>query len=229
MAIVTALVTIRPSIVWWGLLGGVVAFAVVLGYGFAVAGGRQANKPFLPPGATWKWSDSWASNLTAIITALGTVAAFFSGKLKRLVDQDIMVTYGLTTAVLLVVAACAPLAYAACQSLQGRGDEASTNPRKRLVGTWYGWCLASALTVAAVEGSLAAGGWSIWLAAHGALRWTIVAVPVLIAALVFVYAARTFHLLLESARSNNLEALTGIIAMPPSPVDEQSVPRMTLL
>jgi len=210
VVVTAATVHIEQPVVWTGLIGGLIGmFGVGLLAIAVIFEEPRKIPPGLPPGATWTWSESWASNLTALITALSAVAAVFSDSLDPLVDQSVLVTYGLTTAALLTLAACAPLAYALFQELGTKTDMGAANKDDPipLNGTWYGWILASALTVAAVEGSLAAAQCSIVLASDGALGVVVILVILLIQALVFAYAGRNFWLVMHTPQTDTLQSL----------------------
>jgi hypothetical protein len=209
---------IEPSILWWGLGGGIVALAVVLYIGAFMVPQKRDRKPDLPAGATWKWADSWATNLTGLIAALGTAAAFFSDQLKTLIDQSVLVTYGLATALLLAVAACAPVAYAAFQEVPDAvrdrkvTEEEAPEEDSGLIGTWWGWCVASSLTIFAVEGCLFAAQRGLSLTGGGALRAVVMIGIGLMQILVMVYAWRTFALVIKSAKGKVLASgLPGIV------------------
>jgi hypothetical protein len=208
--VTAATVHVEQPIVWTGLIGGLVGmFGVGLLAIAVIFEEPRRTPPGLPPAATWTWSESWASNLTALITALSAIAAVFSNSLDPLVDQSVLVTFGLTTAALLVLAACAPLAYAVFQEVGQRLDVETADPGDPipLNGTWYGWVIASALTVAAVEGSLAAAQASIVLASDGALGVVVILVIILVQALVFAYAGRTFWLVMHTPHTDSLQSL----------------------
>lgn len=198
-------VRVEPSVIEWGLWGWLLGLLIVAGIGAYITK-VKAGGPRLPAGGTWTWSDSWASNLTAILTALGAAATFVSDQLEPLVDQAVVVAFGLTAALLLVGAACAPLVYAACQVVTD--DAGDQKAGSALAGTWYGWCLASAVTVGAVEGSLSAALRSVGLTAHGGLRAAVLAVVGAIMLLVLGYAARTFWLV---HRSTERQSFQGVL------------------
>lgn len=213
-------ISIESSILWWGLGGGLIALAIVLYVGAFIVPKKGDERPELPAGATWTWSDSWATNLTALTTALGTAAAFFSDQLKTLIDQSVLVTYGLATALLLAVATCAPVAYASLQKVpdpdRKRGaltEEDTPEEDGTLVGTWWGWCVASSLTIFAVEGSLFAAQRGLVIAGGGVLRAVVMIGIGLMQILVVVYAWRTFALVIQAAKGKTLPGgLTGIVA-----------------
>ena len=73
--------------------------------------------------------------------------------------------FSITTAIMLVFAALAPVGYAAFQQYQPQeapkeGTSTSTVAREddaeEFTGTWTAWCVAAGITVFAVDGSLAA-------------------------------------------------------------------------
>lgn len=78
----------------------------------------------LPAAATWKFSDSWASNLTAVTAAGAAVFTGLSGKVSGAFSPDSLASFVVSTAVFLVVAALAPLAYAACQTVKPKQQPA---------------------------------------------------------------------------------------------------------
>lgn len=239
--VATATAHIEQPVVWAGLIGGLVGmFGVGLLALAVIFEEPRTTPPALPAGATWTWSESWASNLTAIMTVLGSLAAIFSGKLRSLVDQSVLVTYGLTTTALLVLAACAPLAYAILQEADrvpqtaGRGEDGEIRAvRGRAIplrGTWWGWALSSALTVAAVVGSLAAAQCAIVLASNDALGVVVILVIGLIQALVFGYTGRTFWLVMHTTPTRTLQSLLpGVTTERFRGVDRDPEIRMTLL
>ncbi len=231
---------IDSSILEYALWGGLGALVLVVGIGAFIVPIGADDKPALPPGAKWTWSDSWASNLTALTTSLGTVAALFSDKLKSYIDQSVLVTYGLTTALLLVIASSAPLLYASFQDVL---DPVSLDEKERkvikgaqeeesgLVGTWRGWCMASSVTIFAVEGSMFAAQRSLVLTSGGGLRVVVMVGIGLIQILVIAYAWRTFALVFKSAKGGKKIArgLQGIVSESCCGSSPVVVQRMTLM
>jgi hypothetical protein len=108
----------------WGLIGGAIA-AVLAWVWFALARIGGWGEMALPAAGQWKLSDSWASNITAIITALAAVAAIFSDDLKDVFDHRAPLVFALTTAVMLVFAALAPVGYAVLQRYQPQENQVS--------------------------------------------------------------------------------------------------------
>jgi hypothetical protein len=167
----------------------------------------------MPAAAQWKPSDSWASNLTAIITALAAVAAIFSSDLTDVFDHRAPLVFSLTTAIMLVFAALAPVGYAAFQRYQ---PERNQKGGEEFTGTWTAWCLAAGITVFAADGSLAAAI-RVVHDLHRAPWWVKVLAYVIvvgIALFLLRYAIQTYELLRKVSKSGgSVRTLTGIVTI----------------
>ncbi len=177
----------------------------------------------LPAAGQWKLSDSWASNLTAIITALAAVAAIFSSDLTDVFDHRAPLVFSLTTAMMLVFAALAPVGYAVFQQYrpqENQKDGASTSPaggeEEQFTGTWTAWCLAAGITLFAVDGSLSAAI-GVVHDLHSVPLWVMIladAVVVGIAAFLLLYAIHTYELMRNvSKHGGSVKTLTGIVTI----------------
>ena len=226
----------------WGLSGGLVLAVVVLFVAAGLARYRRhlpaAPSPVgLPAGAQWKLSDSWATNLAAIVTALAAVAGVFADKLDTVFTREAPVVFAVTTAALLCFAALAPIAYTVCQSYEpGSSDEQgsrvpSTAPVLR--GSQGGLYASSFLTLFAVLGSLS----SLFrvvadLRAVSAMPEAAFRVGVVLAiALVGLYGVRTLVWAQRYATAETgTPTLIGIVSVTCcAGRDEESVRRFSLL
>jgi hypothetical protein len=115
----------------------------------------------LAAAASWKFSDSWASNLTAVTAAAAAIFTGISDKVSGLFSTGELTGFSVGSTVFLLVAAVAPLAYAACQSRPARTNN-KTEPR----GTVFGLALSTWLTTTAVLGALSLVG----LIMHGTTK-----------------------------------------------------------
>jgi len=200
----------------WGLLGGAAA-AGAAGAWFAWTrtnrGGRVEMA--LPAAGQWKLSDSWASNLTAIITALAAVAAIFSSDLTDVFDHRAPLVYSLTTAMMLVFAALAPVGYAVLQPYKPRKNQ-KDGDGEEFTGTWRAWCLAAGITLFAADGSLASAI-GVVQDLHNAPSWAVVLADVVIgviAVFLLLYAIHTYELMRNVSRNGgSVKKLTGIVAI----------------
>jgi hypothetical protein len=252
------------SILTWGVVGGLAAAALTAlcfvavvwdpnpkpspksGASTSATIFRTLRVTWLPPGAQWKLSDSWASNLTAIITALAAVTAVFTDKLADVFENRAPVVFALTTAVMLVFAALPPIAYAVLQrqpqqALSTKGDTlaaehdapAAEDDSPSSQGTALGWCVAAVLTVFAVEGALAAA-MRVMHNVHSSSAHIEIGADIVIVAiglLVLGYAVHTFALINRTATGQgNVSSLIGIVSVSCCGRDATPTrPRMTLL
>ncbi len=254
------------SVLSWGVVGGLVVVALTAA-GTATAVSREgpsrtpdgrekrpgtralrglladSTAPTLPGGAAWRFADSWATNLTALITTGAAVAAIFSKDLDALFVGKAPLAFSLTTAILLVVAALAPVAYTVLQvlppppeatpddgqaevaaaeghgarNLSGQGVAAEDASPEDAPGTMLGWCASAALTLFAVGGSLtAAMRVSLDVVGHGAGAAVACVVLVLVIALVGLYVGRSFLTVLRATRSGGATppaSLVGFVSV----------------
>jgi len=137
----------------------------------------------LPPAATWKFNDSWATNLTGITTAGAAFAALLADKASGTFRAGTGISFGVAAGVFTVLAALAPVLYSGLQSyirdpspaereknlvsdqvmplMRLKLDEKNIpdellTPRGRLIGTPHGLIVASWVTLLSVYGSLGA-------------------------------------------------------------------------
>ncbi len=170
----------------------------------------------LPAGATFSTKDSWATDLTALIAAIGVVAAAVSDKFPDTVDQQSVLAFSVGIGMLALVATFAPIAYAA---FAGTTDAAGNEPRpaseRNPSGNAVGLLIAAFLTLTASFGSLV-GILVIVTGARvgqGTKTWIWIACLVGIG-LVAVYAGRTLLTLLEAARAKSEFArLSGMVVL----------------
>jgi hypothetical protein len=232
--------TSAATIPWADLLA-----AVVFGLGTAclivLAAAKVTRKAWpeadentnrgLAGAASWKFSDSWASNLTAVTAAGAAIFTGISDKVSGAFTPGALAGYAVTTTVFLLIAALSPLAYAACQKVEpdpdakvqgGGGPPAPAEPEHpaavtTLRGTVPGLFLATGLTIFAVMGALVATGFLVFHSTiAGWWRTLPVVALVLIAVLVGVYSVQSIRWLLADARTPRQKPPT-VPSEPPVP------------
>lgn len=149
----------------------------------------------LPAGATWTLAESWASNLTAIVTAVGLVAGVLSDKLAEIVRVGPVVAFALSSALFLAIAALAPIVYTICQT---------SHAEDGVHGTWTGWCLSAAVTLFAVDGALSSAIAATVIAADGLTVGILAGLLGLMAVLVAIYVWRSYALIVKASRPESL-------------------------
>jgi hypothetical protein len=228
-------VSVDWRVLEWGLFGGSVLAALALIVAAVWVHLQHLPSPDspegLPAGAQWKLSDSWATNLITIVTALAAVAGTFADKLGAVFVRDAPVVFAVTTAALLCFAAVAPVAYTVCQAYESASGGRSTTPV--LKGTRGGLYASSFLTLFAVMGSL-----SSLLRVLLDLRAASFSVQAgswigtgLVAVLMGIYAIRTLDWAQRYAASEvGTPALAGIVSVTCCAGREgESVRRLSLL
>ena len=235
------------DILVWGFVGGLIVVAVSTAVAMAllVRGLREpepvksvqahdgiehrvrvgvnfAQNTMLPAGAKWSFSDSWATNLTALIAATGAVAAIFLDDLKDVFGTQAPLAYMMTMSAMLVVAALAPVVYTVFQrqvaSAESKGPSndgaASTT---ELQGTLLGWCLSAAVTAYAVSGSLSAAfRFSLAIGKSSGVAWVICVAIVVVIVLVMAYVVRSFFILFRAVQPGstvNVNSLVGLVTV----------------
>jgi hypothetical protein len=216
-----------------GVTAGACALAVALSYGWSGSrnpavssphgGGtwlprKRLSRTYLPAGASWSFADSWATNLTALITATAAVAALLGGKdLGTVFERKAPLAFSLTSAVMLLVAALAPVVYTVLERAVPPSPEAATEGQRGedqdfLQGTMLGWCASAAVTLLAVEGSLSAAARCVLdvSGTHHVGRVIAFALVVLAMVLVAAYVARSFLLLLGAVQTRSGVALASM-------------------
>lgn len=73
----------------------------------------------LPAAAAWKYTDSWASNLTGLTAAFGAIVLAFSDNLSGVFRPGASAAFAVTSVELVAIAASAPLAYTLLQRYSG--------------------------------------------------------------------------------------------------------------
>jgi hypothetical protein len=183
----------------------------------------------LPAGATFSAKDSWATDLTALIAAIGVVAAAVSDKFPDTVDKRSVLAFSVGIGMLALVATFAPIAYAA---FAGTTDAEANGPspatERNPSGNAFGLLTASFLTLTASFGSLV-GILVIVTGARigvGTKTWIWIACLVGIG-LVAVYAGRTLLTLLEAARGkSDFARLSGMVVL--TCCGSEDVPRVRI-
>ncbi len=208
---------------WWigfGFAVGLVVMRAVPGVTYAVARSHlsaltdgdiiEGKIQGLPSGATWKLTDSWASNLTALVAILGTILGLTDVTKVLLDDNDVLV-FAVGNAVFLAIVGAAPTIYTACQRwLEKVGDK---NVRTRyLVGTPLGLFAAGGVVVVGVTGTLFLTVVLV-VAAEVTTGLKVLGVGLLLAtlALVVVYVVRTLDWQIRDALMKADEAEAGVV------------------
>lgn len=207
----------------WEFCAGGLAALLVVAVATFIARKNAATR--LPGGATFSAKDSWATDLTALIAAMGAIGAAASDKFPNTVDEQSIVEFSVGGGLLLLVAACAPIAYAALASAQPPRAGAHTISSAGTVGL----VAAAFLTLTATFGSLV----GVAVIAHDAhfgdaSKLAVYGACGLGGALVAVYSVRTVTTLL-SATCELLPTLTGMIVVSCCGPDELSRTRIALL
>jgi hypothetical protein len=176
---------------------------------------RQVTKG-LPAAAEWKFSDSWAANITGLTAAAAAVVVAVSDKLEGLITKEQAAAFAVTTAGLTVITALGPMVYEIF--LNGKDPGAPT-------GTWYGLLAAAFMTLTGAFGTLGAISGVISFQARqgapagadlvprtvdGGLRFVFWAV----AGILLLYAVRTLTRVMRWAASGAkaTTALSGIVS-----------------
>lgn len=194
-----------------GLVAAVAVTAVLALLAFKERGAE------LPGGAQWKFTDSWASNLTALTAAFAALLAAFSGKLDTAIAPGASAAFAVASALYVAIAACAPIAYTVGQVAKPRGKSAG------LEGSRTGLVGAAFLTLWSVFSSLGSVVFVLRYGGIGAIRdYQVLATVFLtvMALLVAAYAVRTIHWLLTVRDTTTaLPGITGFTCCePPSTV-----------
>ncbi|QKV75613.1 hypothetical protein [Amycolatopsis sp. Hca4] len=194
-----------------GLVAGLIA-AVAVTAVLALLAFRQ-RRVELPGGAQWKFTDSWASNLTALTAAFAALLAAFSGKLDTAIAPGASAAFAVASALYVAIAACAPIAYTVGQVARPQGKSAG------LEGSRGGLVGAAFLTLWSVFSSLGSVVFVLQYGAIGAIRDYQVLATILLAVmalLVAAYAVRTIHWLLTvPATGTALPGITGFTCCEP--------------
>ena len=199
-----------------GLIAGLIA-AVAVTVILAVFAFRKNNLD-LPGGAQWKFTDSWASNLTALTAAFAALLAAFSGKLDTAIAPGASAAFAVASALYLAIAACAPIAYTVGQDTTSDRDEAPG-----LKGSPTGLAGAAFLTLWSVFSSLGSVVFVLQYGGLGTIRnYRVLATILLVvmALLVAAYAVRTIRWLVTIPTTTTaLPGITGFTCCePPSGV-----------
>jgi len=177
----------------------------------------------LPPGASFDVKNSWATTLTAFITAVAVAAAAFSDKFDAIVDKPYAAEFALASGLFGATALLAPIVYQAFQEIDANG---------RLCGTTAGLKAASFLTLTAALGALCAAA-GLVLAADRLpdtvqVAWTVGIGIVMI--LVAMYVVRSLSMLTTAKDAVAVEKLTTLITVSCcGPKDQPPTVRLTLL
>jgi len=130
--------------------------------------------------ATFSFSQSWATSITAILTVVATVFTT-TGVLSKLVPGIDTTFFLAITIVYGVVLALAPLVYSALQKLKGN----------RVYGSRRGFILAAAITGVAAVGQLSTVGAIIALSDLNWVKWVLYVILGAVAVLVGWYTEAT--------------------------------------
>ncbi|MEO5743419.1 MAG: hypothetical protein ABIQ53_02355 [Terracoccus sp.] len=174
----------------------------------------------LPASAKWTFADSWATNLTALITGAAAVVAIFAKDLQGVFRDQAPLAFSLTPSVMLAVSALAPIAYGVLQGASPQLHEATKGAESGTAepqGTMWGWCVSASLTLFAIGGSLFA---ALRLVADvrgpagpsvgKAFAWLIL---VLVIALVVAYVLRSFLTIANALRLGSSIKLRSLVGM----------------
>jgi hypothetical protein len=238
----TEAVTPDWRVLVYGLLAGFLAAVIVSAFLWQEA--RKDKRAELPGGAQWKFTDSWASNLTAITAAFAALLAAFSGKLDTVIPAGVSATFAVSSALYVAIAACAPIAYTVGQRMKpsevdaaekatpaGEEGEQAEDPMRNLEGSRRGLVVAAGLTLLSVFSSLGSVAVVLLFGVKGVdhdVRWATLIIPLAIGALVAAYAVRTIRwLLTPRAEGAALPGITGIVCCESRP--DQVAHRVFLL
>ena len=173
--------------------------------------GRSLDQVMLPVSASWSFKDSWAANLTGLITAFAAIVAAFKDSLSTVVPATEVARFAVVSALATGVTALAPMIYA---TFTGTKEDEDKLPVA--TGTLTGLILASGATLAGLFGALGGVGW-IAVGRNGddvltsAIGWCLL----LVSGLVLLYAARTLLRLLTWAAGTTVEthAVADIVSV----------------
>ncbi|WP_410641879.1 hypothetical protein [Amycolatopsis sp. lyj-346] len=195
-----------------GLIAGIIAAVLVTAAAALVAFGR--NDADLPGGAQWKFTDSWASNLTALTAVFAALLAAFSGKLDTAIAPGASAAFAVASALYVAIAACAPIAYTVGQSTTSdkSGPAGLKGSRAGLVG-------AAFLTLWSVFSSLGSVFFVLQYGGIGVIRnhrWLATILLAAMAMLVAAYAVRTIRWLVTIPTTTTaLPGITGFTCCEP--------------
>ncbi|HET6708024.1 hypothetical protein [Amycolatopsis sp.] len=196
-----------------GLIAGLIAAAAVT-LVLARLAFRKSDLE-LPGGAQWKFTDSWASNLTALTAAFAALLAAFSGKLDTAIAPGASAAFAVASALYVAIAACAPIAYTVGQSTVTSDKDKATG----LKGSKFGLVGAAFLTLWSVFSSLGSVVFVLEYGGIGAIRdYQVLATILLVvmALLVAAYAVRTIRWLVTIPTTTTaLPGITGFTCCEP--------------
>ena len=238
------------SMLTWGLVGGLVvvfltltvvalvarsAIAAALRKPSQVRELRELLSQKLPAGAKWTVADSWATNLTALITATAALVAIFQEDLTNVFEHQAPLAFSVTTSAMLIIAALAPVVYTifqpepelagaakpdAAEEESAEATQSDNRESSELQGTMLGWCLAAAVTLSAVGGSLVASMRLVGDVHNGdehrvaqTAAWLLIASVI---ACVMAYVVRSFFVLLRVSSPDSglsLNSLVGFVTV----------------
>lgn len=183
----------------WELLFGVALAVWCVGYAARIRDRKSFSRTsslVLPNAATWKFTDSWATNLTAVVAAVGAIGAAVADKFQDVVATRSVLEFGVGSALLGVLAVLAPVAYVALSldpketgvgeaNAAGPRSVASTSPNEESIDSEVAGVrsVASTSTAGAFPDdrsttSPAAGTTAAWAAPNGS-GWGLLAAAVL--------------------------------------------------
>ena len=151
----------------------------------------------LPVAAGWSFKDSWAANLTGLITVFAAIGAAFGAPLKGVLSEVAAAQLGVVCAFGTATTALGPMLYSTFQTWK---SDAHGLPAAG--GTAWGLLAAATATLLGLFGSIGALGWV------GASRQPHVGgiafcmALLLVSALVAAYSVRTLKVLLSWAATS---------------------------
>ncbi|MEU0534687.1 hypothetical protein [Amycolatopsis tolypomycina] len=206
-----------PIVPDWRVFGHGLVAGLIVAVAVALVLARLAFRKSgldLPGGAQWKFTDSWASNLTALTAAFAALLAAFSGKLDTAIAPGASAAFAVASALYVAIAACAPIAYTV-----GQRTTSDKNGAAGLTGSRAGLVGAAFLTLWSVFSSLGSVVFVLQYGGVGAIRNHQLLATILLAAvalLVAAYAVRTIHWLVTIPTTTNaIPGITGFTCCEP--------------
>jgi hypothetical protein len=123
--------------------------------------GTETAETAPPTSAEWKFSDSWAANLTGIIAVIAAIVGAFGDALNASISKVQAAEFAVTLGALVAVTALAPLVYATLSRTVNRKqrDAAKEDDFGQPRGTINGLLGAAFLTLVGTFGALTALEW----------------------------------------------------------------------
>jgi hypothetical protein len=174
------------------------------------------NSKGLPGAASWKFGDSWASNLTALVAAIVAISTVFTSASANFFDANAVLTVTVVSAGALIMAATAPILYATGQHyLSSQHDPQQRSDR--LGGSANGLLFACTATVASVYAQVGAIAALMYYSDSIKLLAAIIVslLLTLLTTLVHMYAIRSVGWVFDDALlpQGTATAVEGIISL----------------